>query len=106
MALVPVMFTKTIDINSLDKVRTAFVEQYYKMGNDTIYPNALFSYQKKVLDAGHMEAYNHWILMKGDEDAFIQWRDGNKEKWEKFITWFSENKIELDHKNKFYRTQY
>ncbi len=41
------------------------------------YPNALFQYQDKILKAGHLEAYNHWILMKGDEDAFDQWNAGN-----------------------------
>lgn len=40
------------------------------MGHDKEYPNILFSFQKQVKDAGHIEAYNHWILMKGDEEAF------------------------------------
>lgn len=38
-----------------------------------------------------MEAYNHWILMKGDEDAFGIWMNSNKEKWDNFVKWFTDN---------------
>jgi len=60
---------REISINTLDDVRERFVQNYYQMGDDKKYPNALFQYQDKILKAGHLEAYNHWILMKGDEDA-------------------------------------
>jgi len=97
---------KSIDMNSLDRIRTNFVEAYFKNGNDAKYPNILFEYQKKVLDAGHMEAYNHWILMKGDEDAFETWYSANTEKWDKFVEWFTENGLELNKSKKFYSGQY
>jgi len=97
---------KSIDMNSLDRIRTNFVEAYFKNGNDTKYPNILFEYQKKVLEAGHMEAYNRWILMKGDEDAFETWHSANTEKWDKFVEWFTENGLELNKSNKFYSGQY
>lgn len=97
---------KSIDIHSLDKIRSNFVENYFKNGHDKTHPNVLFSYQKQIKDAGHMEAYNHWILMKGNEDGFEEWKSANKEKWDNFITWFSNNKIQIDDTNKFYREQY
>lgn len=98
--------TKSIDINSLDIIRSNFVDNYFKQGNDKSYPNVLFSYQKQVKDAGHFEAYNHWILMKGDEDAFVTWMNSNKEKWDNFVNWFSENAIKINESNKFNRMQY
>lgn len=97
---------KSIDLNSLDKIRTNFVETYYKNGNDKNYPNILFEYQTKVLQAGHLEAYNHWILMKGDDDAFGIWYSSNTEKWDSFIKWFTDNGLEVDNSNKFYSGQY
>ncbi len=97
---------KNIDINSLDRIRTGFVENYFNNGRDKKYPNVLFDYQNKILKAGHLEAYNHWILMKGDENAFIQWQEANVEKWEKFVSWFNPNRLNVDDKNKFLRTQY
>lgn len=95
-----------IDLNSLDRIRKQFIEQYYKTGNDKKYPNILFEYQHKLLESGHLEAYNHWILMKGDEAAFDAWQASHKEAWESFVKWFNENQLELDNTHKFYSSQY
>jgi hypothetical protein len=97
---------KSIDLNSLDRIRTNFINSYYKSGNDKKYPNILFDYQNKVKEAGHFEAYNHWILMKGDNDAFDLWYNSNKVKWDAFIKWFSDNGLKVDNLNKFYIGQY
>lgn len=97
---------KSIDINSLDRIRTSFVETYFKNGNDKKYPNILFEYQNKLLKAGHLEVYNHWILMKGDEDDFGIWHSSNTEKWDNFVKWFTDNGLVLDDSNKFYSGQY
>lgn len=97
---------KSIDINSLDNMRSSFVDNYFLKGNDKIYPNVLFSYQKQVKDAGHIEAYNHWVLMKGDEDGFSNWMNSNKEKWDSFVKWFTDNGMKIDETNKFNRMQY
>lgn len=98
--------TKVINISSLSTIRSKFVDIYFKNGYDKKYPNALFSFQKQIKDAGHMESYNHWILMKGDEAGFTQWQSANKEKWENFIKWFTNNGIKISETNKFYRRQY
>ena len=60
----------------------------------------------KILSAGHFEAYNYWILMKGDENGFEKWHAENKEKWDSFIKWFKDNKIEIEDSHKFYSGQY
>ena len=97
---------KSIDINSLDNIRSSFVDNYFKNGHDKTYPNVLFTYQKRIKDAGHIEAYNHWSLMKGDEDGFNKWESINKEKWDSFIKWFSDNGLKINDTNKFYSGQY
>ena len=97
---------KTIDINSLDVIRTTFLKNYYAGDHDTKYPNALFDYQKKVEDAGHLEAYNHWILMQGDVEAFEAWQAENEDKLDAFIEWFNPNGLVLSNTNKFYKAQY
>ncbi len=97
---------KVIDISSLDEIRSSFVDNYFMKGNDKTYPNILFSFQKQIKEAGHMEAYNHWVLMKGDEDGFDKWQTANKGKWEAFTKWFSDNKIQIDDTHKFYSGQY
>ena len=97
---------KSIDINSLARIRKNFVVAYYQNGNDKKYPNILFDYQNKILEAGHLEAYNHWILMKGDEDGFNKWYSANKEKFDNFMKWFADNGLKVDNSNKFYSGQY
>jgi len=96
----------TINMESLNVIRTCFTENYFSGDNYKTYPNALFDYQKKVLDAGHMEAYNHWILMMGDEAAFNTWVKENEDKWDGFIAWFKKNPMQLDQDNLFYSDQY
>ena len=98
--------TRKINIQSLDKIRTNFVDLYYSNGKDKEYPNLLFEYQKKVKDAGHLQAYNYWILMKGDDQGFSNWLEGNKEAYEKFIAWFKDNAMVVDDEHKFHSSQY
>jgi tetratricopeptide (TPR) repeat protein len=97
---------KQIDLNSLDRIRTGFITNYFNNNRFKKYPNALFDYQNRILKAGHLESYNHWILMKGDEDGFNQWKAANTEKWDQFVNWFNPNGLKLDDKNKFIRSQY
>ena len=95
-----------IDINSLSNIRTRFIELYFKNGNEKKYPNILFDYQQKIMNVGYFEAYNHWILMKGDENGFEKWHSENTKKWDDFVNWFSDNQLKLDLSHRFYRTQY
>ena len=104
--MISMLSAKSIDIQSLDQIRSSFVDNYFRNGNDKTYPNVLFTYQKKVKDAGHMEAYNHWILMKGDDDGFDKWHSANKAKWDSFIKWFGDNGLKITDANKFYSGQY
>ena len=97
---------KEIDLTSLDLIRSNFVDLYFERKSNEKYPNVLFDYQKKIKEAGHMEAYNHWILMKGDEAAFGVWMKENKEKWDAFVKWFMENGLQLDENHRFIKSQY
>jgi len=97
---------KKIDLVSLNKIRSNFVDVYYKKGSDVKYPNVLFEYQQQLKKAGQFEAYNYWLLGKGEEAVFSAWRKDNNAQWEEFVGWFNENKLTLNEKHKFYRKQY
>lgn len=103
MALIPY---KSVNLKSLNGVRTSFVDSYITGGNDKKYPTVLFDFQKKVKDAGHMEAYNYWVLSMGDGSAFEDWYKANKEKFEAFAKWYPENNLEITNENKFYSGQF
>jgi tetratricopeptide (TPR) repeat protein len=104
--ILAVAFEKEIDINSLDRIRNGFLDTYFQKGFNKTHPNILFDYQYELQKSGNFEAYNHWILMKGDEKGFNKWLKLNKDKWDNFVTWFSENKIQIDDTHKFYSGQY
>jgi tetratricopeptide (TPR) repeat protein len=97
---------KQIDINSLNNIRSSFVDNYFTNGHDKNYPNILFSYQKQVKEAGQIEAYNYWILSQGDEEGFGKWKSANEDKWESFVNWFGANGLKINDENKFYTGQY
>jgi len=104
--LISLLSENTINIHTLNRIRTNFIENYFKLGHDKTHPNILFSYKKQIKEAGHLEAYNYWILMKGDEDGFLDWYYENEEKWNNFVEWFLENPLVIDETNKFFSGQY
>lgn len=96
-----VVSEREVSLESLDRIRTKFRENYYSTEQNVAYPNALFEYQKTIQEAGHMEAYNYWLLSQGDSDGFTTWMEANESKWDDFIDWYSPNPIQLNDSNKF-----
>jgi len=97
---------KIIDMNSLDRIKTTFLKDYFIKEGFISFPNMLFDYEYELLIYGHLEAYNHWILKKGNQNEFGVWYENNKAKWNSFLEWYSKNPIQFDEKHKFYSGQY
>ncbi len=97
---------KKIDLSSLCRIRKYFIESWFKNGNYQKFPNVVFDFQYRVLKAGHIDAYDHWVLYKGEETACNDWITANKKKWDAFMKWFVKNQLLLDSNYKFYRRQY
>jgi tetratricopeptide (TPR) repeat protein len=109
MLMLSLISEKVLNMSSLDRIRTGFVDNYFNQQKGkmaTEYPNVLFDYQKQVKLAGHLEAYNHWVLMKGDESEFAAWQESNKAKWDAFVDWFNSNQLKMNMEHRFYRAQY
>jgi tetratricopeptide (TPR) repeat protein len=85
-----------INISSLNSIRKKFVDIYFDNEHHVKYPFPLFEYQKIVKDAGHMDAYNHWILMQGDVEGFKHWNNHNKKAWDDFVEWFLDNPMKIE----------
>jgi tetratricopeptide (TPR) repeat protein len=92
---------KVIDMDALDRIRIIFVKKYFSNEIFKTYPNLLFGYEYKILECGHLEAYNHWILKKGNQNEFGRWYESNKDKWEQFVNWFSKNPIQIEERRYF-----
>jgi len=96
---------KMINLESLNRIRTRFLDIYAQDGHDTSYPVVLFDFQRKVKEAGYLGAYNYWILGWGDEKVFEEWRSEHRQEWTDFMKWFKENRINITGANAFVRTR-
>lgn len=88
-----------IDLESLHNTRTHFLTNYQAGKFKENYPIALYDYQQKIMDAGHFEAYNYWLLGKGDTLTSQVWFDVQREKFNAFLNWYKENPMEIDPEN-------
>lgn len=96
-----------INMSSLNMIRACFVDRFFEHETHSKeYPNVLFDYQKTIKEAGHFEAYTHWLMMQGNLAEFEAWNTANEDKWDAFIEWFSPNPIKITGSNKFFRAQY
>jgi len=80
-------------VSKLANIRSAFIQAWYENEKEKTHPNILFKYWKKVDDAGHMEAYTHWLFQANDEGEFKDWKRQNEAKYEAFTRWFGKYKI-------------
>jgi len=97
---------KELGIESFNSIRTSFINNWFENKRNIEYPNILFDWHKKLIELGYFESYNYWLLMKGNEAEFDKWAAANKEKFDKFIEWFSENPLTINEQNNFHRLQY
>ncbi|MCB0701059.1 MAG: hypothetical protein KDC11_14500, partial [Chitinophagaceae bacterium] len=85
------------------KIRENALDVFLSGDSYRKYDNVLFDYHKKVKDAGHLDAYNHYILLGGDYDYYDEWYEVNKEKADSFVEWFLDNPIQVTKDNVFVR---
>ncbi|ANQ52711.1 tetratricopeptide repeat protein [Flammeovirga sp. MY04] len=93
---------KNIDLEYMCAIRKVFLKNYAQK-DIYDYPNVLFKYQKVVDDAGHLEAYNHYILQMGNEKEIDAWVTQNEEAFESFLEWYTkgENVLQVDKESVF-----
>lgn len=98
---------KEVTIAMLANARATCTDLWFNQRKqDKDYPNILLDFQKLLKDKGWLDAYTYWLLMKGKEDEFVQWRDANREKFDAFADWFKDHPLQLDRDHFFVRTQY
>lgn len=95
---------KELNLTTISEMRASFLENYFKEDYKD-YPNVLFSYQKKIMDTGHFEAYNHYLLQIGVTEQFESWLENNQQKYDDFVEWYlkEENILDVNKENLFLR---
>ncbi len=94
---------KVINLASLNRIRSNFVDIYFEKAHNVGNSVLLFDFQKRLKDAGYFETYNYWLLSQGNVDEFNEWLKDNKDKYDGFIYWMNNNSIQIDESNVFLR---
>ena len=97
---------RTLDMAALVQLRQDFIKTWYKNGKNKIYPNALFDYQKSLLDSNYFECYSYWVLFRGKEDEFSPWLKVNKDQFSSFAAWFAKNPMQISEQKRIWRGMY
>lgn len=95
---------KVINLASLNRIRSNFVDIYFDKAHNVGNSVMLFDFQKRIKDAGYFEAYNYWLLSQGNMDEFNEWLKDNKDKFDGFTYWLNNNYLQINESNKFLRT--
>ena len=80
-----------LDMLSLVENRKVFLTRMFQDGQNQEYLYPIFKYQQKVLEAGHWEAYNMWLLRYGNWDEFEAWFNEHRDQFTAFARWLAEN---------------
>lgn len=97
---------KDLGIDDLSDIRKRFIETWYQGSFGRDYKNIVLEWHRNLDNKGYLDSYNHWLMMKGNEDEFDAWLKQNKDKYDEFVAWFNNNPMPVSVGHQFYRTQY
>lgn len=89
--------TGATDLNctSLHKIRKEFLHFWYSNEHNEEYLNPVVERMKAIADAGHLEAYDHFLFRTGDPVGWEFWANEHKAEFDAFVEWFNANPAEL-----------
>ena len=78
------------DIPQLIELRKGLVENYFSITDD-LYGNSMYllEFQKRIIDAGHWDAYNYFLFSPCYPEEFEKWFETHDKELEKFVNWFN-----------------
>lgn len=86
----------TGSISQLIEVRKGLVEAYFTI-TDNLYGSSMYllEFQKKIIDAGHWDAYNYFLFMQCYPEEFKEWYSANSEIFDEFLQWYNNDPYKL-----------
>jgi len=92
-------------LKGISHMRKRFAQKWaVKFGTQLKVP--LFQRHLEMIDQNIFDAYNHWLMINGDPDYFMVWQRLNTGKYQKFLTWFIRNSMQIDIEHYFVRGQF
>lgn len=100
-------FLDGVNMASICTARKGFLDFWFEQKRfDKIYPNKLLDHQRKIKENGFFKTYTYWLLSQGNPIEYQKWYSENKQKFNDFVDWFNENRIEIKEKDYNSRTDY
>lgn len=98
--------SRALDFDAVVMMRSTFLSFWQDKELDKEFPLAVFDFEKRVNEEGHLEAYQRWLLMYGDIKAFEAYLKENENTFLKFWDWFKESSFEIEQENAVVRSRF
>lgn len=95
-----------LPIASLDTIRTEFIKTWFARGWDKKYPNALFSYWKKLDENALFKCYTYFVFRDVKPLEFQAYVEKNQITYENLKKFMIKNPFVINESNKFSRYLY
>ena len=96
---------KKLDLASIARIRSRFIQYYFSTEANKKYPVILFDYELAMWNNDLLDAYNNWLMQNGNETEYQLWKANNKEAYNAFMIWFTQNPLTLAKGHSFFRAQ-
>ena len=96
---------KKLDLASICRIRSRFIQYYFSTGVHKKYPVILFDYELAMWNNTLLDSYSYWLLQSGNEKEYQQWKEKNKEAYQAFMFWYTQNPLNLSKGHSFFRGQ-
>lgn len=76
-------------IRGLADLRRAIIDVYYK-GTDNLFGDSMYllEFQRAVIEAGHWDAYNHWLFINAYPEEGAAYFEANPDALDAFAAWY------------------
>jgi tetratricopeptide (TPR) repeat protein len=98
--------SRQFSIKDLNFIREKFIDCWYSSELDKRFDNALFDWQKKIIELGYNDAYGYWLMEDAQPKEFEKWLKDNTEKYQDFMNWIEKNPLKFDEDEAVYRLKY
>lgn len=98
--------TSAVTLDMLNKIRKEIITQWFAKKLNMKFPNTILNWMKVLIDEGHFEAYNYFMLRDINRDEYKKWAEANRKQLGAFAKWADTHRLTLTETNRFFRYQY
>lgn len=94
------------NIQEMNEIRKDFIKFWYDLELNKRFPNALFDWNKKIIELGFNDVYGYWLLKDAQVKEYENWYEENKSAYDNFEKLIDSNPLQFDEDKAVYRMKY